>query len=323
MNRIPVGQTIAQSYAFVFGRYFSLLEIIWLPYVLLGAANFLVMAQVMKGIATAAPETGHPDIFGAMQSMRLVWLVNLIALAFFAIMLVGVAREALGERRKTRFVYLRLTMDELRAAGAIFFLFAMLYAVMFGVAMIGALLGAVAVAVLQANGGSVGQPGPAAGIAEIIAIVAAFALVIGTAVLYVGVRLSFLFLPVTLVEKRFGLWRSWELMRGNFWRAVAIGFAVTIPILLINGAIFWFSMGPFVLGMMRHFGDPHAMTDQAQMFRSEMLAMWTSMPYLWAAGLAAAPIIYGLSAVPGVFAWRAMMDANGVQSPPAVSTSSN
>src|SRR5215469_11440913 len=59
MTKIPVGGTIAQSFGFVFGRYFTLLGIAWLPMLILGAASFFVMQPYYRD-ASAVTANAEP-----------------------------------------------------------------------------------------------------------------------------------------------------------------------------------------------------------------------------------------------------------------------
>ena len=53
------------------------------------------------------------------------------------------------------------------------------------------------------------------------------------AVLYVFLALRLgLFLPVVVKENRFGVWRSWKLMRGNVWRVIWLSLLMLIPAFL-------------------------------------------------------------------------------------------
>ncbi|MEJ0044146.1 MAG: hypothetical protein WDM81_18890 [Rhizomicrobium sp.] len=64
------------------------------------------------------------------------------------------------------------------------------------------------------------------------------------AIFYALVRLSFLFVPSCVVGGGFGLSRSWELTRGNFWRVVAVGAATALPAMLVAFAVNLLILGP-------------------------------------------------------------------------------
>lgn len=314
MNKIPVGRTIAQSYGFVLGRYFTLLGLVWLPYAIFAGASLLLMRPFYRDIMAAMPQSGRPEAaFAFMHNFPLIMLLNLMMLALATVMAVGIAREALAIPQKIKFVYFRLTMDEVRTAGAILFLVAMLYVVFFAVVMLGAILGGIVVAILAASGGSQDNLNPAIVALEVLVVIGVVAFVIGMAVVYFGIRLSFVFIPVTITEQRFGLWRSWDLMHGNFWRALAVGFVTALPIVVIEAAFLYFSLGPSYFAVFRHLGDPHAVMEQMQQIRSRIEAPSTFLPYIWAVGLLVAPIVYGLAVAPGVFAYRVLVPDTGKQ----------
>ena len=48
MNKIPVGQTIGQTYAFAFRKYLTLLGIVWFPVVIMGLLGLFAFLPLMK-----------------------------------------------------------------------------------------------------------------------------------------------------------------------------------------------------------------------------------------------------------------------------------
>ena len=68
------------------------------------------------------------------------------------------------------------------------------------------------------------------------------------ALIYVQARLVYLLVPVTVVEKRFGLWRSWELSKGNFWRIVVVAVGTVAPLVILELFLFLILYVPIIIG---------------------------------------------------------------------------
>jgi hypothetical protein len=64
------------------------------------------------------------------------------------------------------------------------------------------------------------------------------------ALVWFALRLAFVLAPVIVVEERIDLVRAFLLTRGNFWRALAIALAVTVPILLLESIAVGVIAGP-------------------------------------------------------------------------------
>ena len=55
--------------------------------------------------------------------------------------------------------------------------------------------------------------------------------------IYLLIRFLFLLAPVNLTEKRLGVVRAWQLLRGNFWRAFLVVLSILLPIALVEYAL--------------------------------------------------------------------------------------
>ena len=159
----------------------------------------------------------------------MIWSVDVLAVVVSIWIQVGITKTALGLRTGPLFVYVPVGFDELRVIGALLVFLAIVYGVCLGVGIVGGIVAVVIYALV--SGGALAfsitdgmKPWLAGGmIAGVAAIV--FAL------LYVQVRFTYLLVPATVAEKRFGLWRSWELGKGNFWRIFTVGVGTLSPML--------------------------------------------------------------------------------------------
>jgi hypothetical protein len=124
------------------------------------------------------------------------------------------------------------------------------------------------------------------------------------AMIYIFVRLSFLFVPAAVTDGEFGLARSWELTKGNFWRIVAVGLAVTLPILLVQAVSEYFILGPAYFSSFAHaIQDP---AKAAQFSIEQARIVQPKVPLLLGLGLLLAPITQGLLFATPAFAYRSL-----------------
>lgn len=235
MGKIPVGRTIGDAFDFALGRYLPILGVIWLPLLLLMAAQYFVLvpyfARLFEFIPFAIQHAKeHPVPPPELQAMRpLMWSVDVLAYVASIWMQVGIAKTALGLRTGPRFIYVPVDFAELRVIGGYLVFLAILYGACLAIAIVGGIVAIVLYALV--SGGAFAfsvadgmKPwlggGLLAGVAAIVA-----------AVIYVQVRFTYLLVPATVAEKRFGLWRSWELSKGNFWRIFTVGVGTLSPLL--------------------------------------------------------------------------------------------
>lgn len=315
MNKIPVGQTIAQTYAFAFRHYLANLGVVWLPFLLLGAAAYYVlmptltaMTAFMNDVAQHAlqnPGTPYlPASFGqVMRGFAQFYILTLFILPLIA---VGVTKEALGTRESPRFLYLAVGKRELLVLGGIFTLLALYLGaiVVMGVAMgiVGGIVGIIAGLVV--GGAPAGRSDPAAAVAATLPFVRAFVLLFYLVFVYFFVRLVFLMVPATVAESRFGVWRSWELTRGNFWRSLAVILGTFLPITIAFYALWFAVFGP---GIFQYMSDSLLNPQRAGNELAAGIGLVKRYGlYFWIFGLALAPISYGLMFGQSAFAYRAL-----------------
>jgi hypothetical protein len=212
MNKIPVGQTVAFAYRFVFTRFTTVVAIAGLPAVLASTADYLVRSY-----------SSAEDTEAAAGTNLLIWLAGTVTAIFISsVATVGISRAALGlplDRSAYTFpvglLELRMFAAKLRfwvGVGVLVLLASLVTSLAF-------MLGGVPLD--QAAGV---EPSTALLVASLIAWVS-----FGYAIMTI-VRMGFL-LPATVVcENAGGLQRSHDLARGNFWRMAAVLLAIAAPI---------------------------------------------------------------------------------------------
>lgn len=312
MGKIPVLRTIAESYAFAFRRYFPILGALWLPFLLMGAAAYYILLPAMTAMVTflgdaaqhALEHPGTPYVSPALWSMlRGIFLFDLSLLVIFPVIAVGVTKEALQTRRGPWFVYLAVGKPELFVFGGFLTLVALYFGAVIVMAIAGGIVGIV-VGISMA-GGTVAQDNPAAAVATTLVIVRVLVPLFYLALLYFVIRLTFLMVPVSTAEGRFGLWRSWALTKGNFWRSLGVALGTFLPITIASYALWYFVFGPALFQYMwdaqvHPQAAPAELGAQMQIFVSHAM-------YVGIYALVLAPISYGLMFGQSAFAYRAIV----------------
>jgi hypothetical protein len=217
-----------------------------------------------------------------------------------AVMSVGITKEALGLRERPRFVYLSVGAAELRVLGGYILLGVGLVVLAILAIIMGIVVGIVAGA---STGTTATDPRAMSHVAAIVMPL----VVIGVflPMIYFWIRLSSYLTAVSVVEHRFGLWRNWELSRGNFWRLLAIVMAIWIPLLALQFIAMGLTMGPVFLKM---FAAASAGPEALRAANREMLAtVMSNFKYGLLIFVPFAPIVYGLIIAPGAFAYRALV----------------
>jgi hypothetical protein len=320
MGRISMGRAIGDAYDFAFGKYFTVLGVVWLPLLLIAVGEYLVIFPLFRHLpdifefALRHPHehASPPPEFMAMNGY--IALVNLAMILVMVWIRVGITKAALDLPRGPRFAYFFVGMDELRVVGAYVVFVALLYGVIIAAVIVVAIVAAVVGALVA--GGAFAQY-DFSGLAP-WAIGAAVALYVAfiAALIYVQTRLVFLLVPVTVVEKRFGLWRSWELSKGNFWRIVVIAIGTVSPLVLVEIMFLLALYIPIAVGvvsMLHH--HPEILHDHAAapvaIFAEVFRRAIQLLPYTAIFGLALSPLIFGLTFSPSAFAYRSLVEKSG------------
>jgi len=311
MSKISVGETISQTYGFAFGRYLPILGAIWLPTLVLGAfayfillpdmANFPAILQQAAQHASQDPHTPFmPAALSRMASHG--YLLDLIELVVFSVIAVGVTREALGLRTGPWFVYLSFGKAELLVMGAFFLAFVIFVVAAIALAIVSAIVGVVGALIFAGSGAHGASPATAlasGGIAVLLGVLIFFAMI------YFFTRLTYLIVPVSVAEDRFGIGRSWGLTKGNFWRIFVVALATILPLFVLEMIFAGIAFGPafvsFAMEVQRH-------PDTANAHLAAMMqGMYSYMIYAYVIGLLIAPIAYGLMLGQAAFAYRELV----------------
>jgi hypothetical protein len=291
MSKIPVGQTIRFAYAFTFGEIGTIIGLIWIPTLINAVAGFFATGTYYRALADSL-ESGLPPMGMAATLPLVLAFVSLLLLAMIS---VAITQQALGLREGPAFAHISLGSAELRAFGGFFglYLLLVLFVMVFLIVVGGVALGAASAIKAMAGAAPVFEAG--SGLAVLIGI---FALI------YMVVRLSFLLVPSVVDGGEFGLTRSWQLTKGNFWRVVAVGLVTILPVTLVFGAAEFAILGP-------DFYKPDmtlakGTTASLHLMAQQMRAMETHMPALMGLSFVISPVMYGLMFAPAAFAYRAL-----------------
>jgi hypothetical protein len=224
VNTLPVGSTIRAAYAFAFGQLGTIIGLIWAPMVAIAVLRFLPYGI---GDMSHAPDQNATQAGAAMLRSIVFTLVSLL---LYAVINVALIRQALGLRKGGAVFHFALGTAEFRVWGATLLLMAIL-----GTLALGCLL-----AMMTVTGAVAAAAGQAAGTAA-----GALALLGGSILLLVAiVRLSFLYVPIAVVENKISFERGWLLTQGNFWRIAGVLFVVTLPVFVVVFGAFLILMGP-------------------------------------------------------------------------------
>ncbi len=221
MQKIPVGQTIASAYQFLFARIGTIIGIAWLPAVLSSAVSYMIRSYA--AMHRAELEAGDPQATGAYVVVSLLGLLVMIFMA--SVVAVAITRQVLGQGSSGVVLYFAAGRSEWRMLAAnIRYLLAIF--VLVGLALLITIL-AFLLSGVPLDAPERIQPNAAtilAGLISWFVFLYAFATIL---------RVGFLLPPTVVSEEKGGLRRSHELTKGNFWRALAVILALGLPLLLL------------------------------------------------------------------------------------------
>jgi hypothetical protein len=308
MGQIPIGRTIAETLGFTFGRYFSVLGVVWLPILLLGVAYYYTIMPFIEQIAMVARAAAlHPHQPPPQPNIasfnRMAPVLNLVAILTMAWMQAGVTKTALGLRRTFPFAYIAFGMDELRLVAANLVIFALAYGAIVAVALV--VLAVAGIGAALASGGLMLADDQLLmkswGIYALIGAIAVAALTF----LYFQIRLTFFLAPITVVEKRFGLWRSWEMTRHTVWPIVAVILVIVLLFLAVEIALTAIVAVPVGMAIADAV-KTGASADPLTVFKP----LKPFLPFVGLLFLLVMPLFIGLQVGPSAFAYRALTDSN-------------
>jgi hypothetical protein len=236
MQKIPVGQTIAFAYHFLFARIGTIIGIAWLPAVVSSAVSYMI--STYAAMHRAEFEAGDPRATAAYMLISLLGLVVTIFMA--SVVAVAITRQVLGEGSSGVVLYFAAGRSEWRMLAAnVRYLLAVFAMIAFAatVTALAFLLSGIPLGAPEQI-----QPSAATILAGLISwFVFLYALV-------TILRVGFLLPPSIVAEEKGGLRRSYELTKGNVWRALAVLLALGLPLLLLilggEAAVLRAALGP-------------------------------------------------------------------------------
>jgi hypothetical protein len=225
MTRVPVGRSIAHAYAFLFGRFFQIIGIAWLPALVYGVGYYIVLANAQAWVNIGDPASAARTAGFALAALLAATLIH-------AVIAVSLTQEALGIRKDLTLAHLVIGPRELRLFFGLllyFLLFAVLYTL-----VVAACVGLLFVARKYGDGlapnlALQGRPIVVVGAAAIAFIVLAW--------FWLSMlRLLFLLAPIASVEHRLRLARAWQLTRGSTLRTFLVFVVVFVPVMIVAWA---------------------------------------------------------------------------------------
>lgn len=269
MTKIPVRETIVEAYRYTFGHFGKIIALIWLPQLLITIGGYFALKPYLALLASD-PEPAELLQHGGM-------LMGVYGFCFAVVFLmawlsVTVMKELLNPTVGNSLTAALHPSAFLKVARSMFALV--------GLFLIAAIVLGIAVALTLHN--MIASNG----------VIAVWFLVL----IYFGIRLGYLIVPVAIAEGKGGLARSWKLTAGNFWRIVAVVLACLVPLALVSELFQIAILGPDQFKGM--FGSLDRSPDAAAQQLSNLRAMVERMPLLTGLNFFLAPFQVGLTMVP-------------------------
>lgn len=309
MGRISVGKTVGDALSFAFEHYLPNLGVVWLPFLILGAVLHHLLPPIIEHSAAVMTwVSDHPGVRPPPEISRpsqAIWLLLVAEPLLFAWMLVGLTKEALGLRSGFRPVYLAIGMAELRLIGAAIVFYILIVALAVAIGIVAGIVVGTAMGILLAGAAQHADGATVAAYAAGSALVTA--MIVLVPLFYVMLRLGFFLLPVTVAEKRFGLWRSWELSKGHVWALVGIAIVMLLILIAVEVVLLVAIMAVFggaLASALSVHGIPHDVRGATTVVVALMRSMTTLLPYFLGASVLITPILYGLQVGASVSAYR-------------------
>lgn len=281
MAKLPVRETILETYRYTFAHIGKIIGLIWLPQLLITLGGYYFLKPYLTFLA------GNPDGAELMQHGPLIlgmYGYCLIAVLLFAWIAAALIREILAPTEGAPFFAFPPPAPVFRTVGGLFALL--------GLFLIFAMAMGILVVVLD-------KLMPAGSMVAV-------ALCLG-ALLYFGLRLGFLLIPATIAEEKLGLVRSWQLTNGHFWKLLAIILATTVPVSLVSQIAQTAILGPDQFrDLLGSFKDAAAM---AHHNAEQVRLMSEKLPFLMGLNFFLAPFVAGLTVFPTVFVYKHLTQA--------------
>jgi hypothetical protein len=271
--KIPLEETIAGGYRFLFTNIVSVIGTLWLPYLLLAAVG-VACGYVVLPQGFFEGNLSHFDISVLWQpqahaARALFFATNLIVAAMVA---VNLMRHALGQKQTITWAFFSLGAPVWRMTGAILIAVVLLVLLAVLLAVIGVAAGYAAFQRLE----------PAGAIGAVVLTGAVLLLVLA----YCFARLLFFLPAVVVAEERIGLGRSWALGRGNFGRMVIVWLLIAVPVWFVAGIVVQSTILPIILSEASQLPRHPTAQQMEPLFRSVVYALPVVVPVMIAAGIA-------------------------------------
>jgi hypothetical protein len=297
-DKLPVFRAVARAYGFTTGNLATIIGLIWLPLLLLAGGAYFLAINVISILERLS--SSRMDAIEEIQRTGFVFYYFLFGVIFlYSVMVVPVMRQALGLREGGAFIHFGLRASEFRTFAALF----LLYLVITTVNIVGVYAPLFLFIIAELGSAAIAT---AAGIAPAVAT-GSIAIIVWLAYIcastYVGVRLSFFVVPVTVAENRIDLIRAWNLTRGRFWRLFWILFAIRVP-LAIAGSAFALAILAFYFGAWPMFVRPNPANAKSAVAVFEMVRH--VLPVFIGIAVFLEPLRLGLESGAGAAAYRAL-----------------
>lgn len=303
MTKIPVGETIANSYSFAFKHAPTNFAVAWIT-LLVPAIGGLIVTHFYPPqfpLPGSNPATAIRLAFAGphMFFFLVAFLCVFAQMALFT-------REALGLRTGPAFRQNPFGADTWRVILAMLLL-SVAFIAIYIVVLVVAVVGAVSVAMVAKLSPDVSP------VVQMLAALAAVICIVGIpfALTYVVLRLGFLLVPIVVAEKQVSLTRAWELARGNVGRIFLVWLSIILPFLLLEILFLWFMTGGHMFPPVHASMKPDEMVAWQRQYASTMQGEMQNMQRYWylvaPLGVAFGTIIYGLFAGSAAFAYRALV----------------
>jgi hypothetical protein len=280
MNKIPVLKTIGFAYAFTFAGIGTIIGLVWLPTLLIGVLQFLSFALGAQ-LSDEGPAAGSAAAF-------LNFAFFFATILLYAMNAVAVTRLALGKRPEgIASVHFSLGRPEWRVLGGYLFC--------------AVLLGGLLMVYLLGMSFATSLVRPAMSMPLALGLIL-YVLVGICLLLYVGLRLMPLLVPVTVAEDKLDLARGWQLMAGNTLRMLGVLLGVSVPVLAIQTAATLAIGGSALVAPLP--SSPNAIV---LAINARMAALNSHMPELIGLFLILAPFSLGLTMSAEAAAYRALV----------------
>ena len=253
MNKIPLETTLAGAYRFLFTRILSIVGTLWMPFLV----SVVLLAGIVWLVVPHAWLMGNFPQFGDNPTFQEIWelcrpvvmgipLIVVLSLVMGAMMLVGLMRLSLGQRKRCYFFF-SLGADVWRMVLASILLVVLI--ILLELVLVGVFFGAMAAAKAFLPHNAVVLTLVVLGIVEVCFYI------------YAIVRWPFFLPAVVVAEKKIGLGRSWQLGGGNFWRIVVVYLLIFIPVAIVAGVVWQMTVMPVFISEAMRMPDKPAPAD--------------------------------------------------------------